>query len=163
VSVEEYPATDTILSASEQASVPLAELFVLEARTIIEMLDLSPHPEGGWFRETWRSAPYADGRSAGTTIYFLLAQGEHSRWHRIDADETWHFYGGEPIELRLRQDERVSVEVLGADFGAGQRPQIVVPAGVWQCAFPVGAWALSGCTVAPGFMFSGFELEPEPS
>ena len=119
---------------------------------VIAALGLEPHPEGGWFRETWREP-------AGTAIYYLLRAGERSHWHRLDRSETWHFYGGDPLELALSGDGRqVELHVLGPDMAAGQRPQLVVPARTWQSARPLGAWTLAGCTVAPAFEFSGFEL-----
>jgi hypothetical protein len=130
-----------------------------EARTLIASLGLAPHPEGGWYRETWRSPPYSDGRSAGTAIYYLLEAGQRSAWHRVDADETWHFYAGDPLEVGVRHTESVTATVLGIDFDHGQRPQVVVPAHTWQSATPLGAWTLCGCTVSPGFTFSGLEIE----
>jgi uncharacterized protein len=132
---------------------------VTTAAELIDLLDLAPHPEGGWYRETWRSPPYADGRSAGTAIYYLLEAGQLSAWHRVDADETWHFYGGEPLELSVRDGQQTKRLVLGNDLAAQERPQLVVPAGVWQAARPLGAFSLVGCTVAPGFTFEGFELQ----
>jgi predicted cupin superfamily sugar epimerase len=134
---------------------------VLDARQLIEVLHLEPHPEGGWFRETWRAPSPAGDRAAGTSIYYLLQAGERSHWHRFDATEVWHFYAGDSLRLVLSADG-VSVEerVLGLDVRAGQRPQLVVPAGVWQTAWPLGQWTLAGCTVTPGFEFAGFELAP---
>ena len=129
------------------------------AAEVIRLLDLSAHPEGGWFRETWRHVPDAGspgGRGAGTAIYYLLAAGERSHRHRVDATEIWHFYAGDPLELSVG-DER---HVLGADLAAGQRPQMVVPPHVWQSAVPLGAWTLVGCTVSPAFEMEGFELAP---
>lgn len=131
---------------------------------IIETLGLRPHPEGGWYAETWRE-PTADERDrpASTAIYYLLRAGEESRWHRVDATETWHFYAGDALEIRLAasDDARPERLVLGSDLVAGQRPQIIIPAGWWQAARPLGAWTLVGCTVAPGFRFEGFELAPD--
>lgn len=131
---------------------------------LIERLGLRPHPEGGWYAETWKE-PVVDGarRPASTAIYYLLRVGEASRWHRVDATEVWHFYAGGPLQLRLSADDEGPEEdhVLGTDFAAGERPQVVVPAGWWQAARPLGEWTLAGCTVAPGFEFSGFELAPE--
>ncbi len=123
---------------------------------IIELLGLEPHPEGGCFAETWRHVPGDGGRGAGTAIYFLLRAGEVSHWHRVDAAEIWHHYAGDPLELAIGED-RV---ILGTDLAAGQRPQRVVPAGVWQSARTLGAWTLVGCTVSPAFTFDGFELAP---
>ncbi len=139
----------------------------LTADEIIARLGLQPHPEGGHFRETFR-APDA-GRGASTAIFFLLKAGERSHWHRVDADEVWHHYAGAPLELSMSDDgHAVRHRRLGADFGIGETPQIVVPRGVWQAARSLGNWTLVGCTVAPGFDFAGFELappgwEPRPS
>lgn len=123
---------------------------------IIALLGLQPHPEGGYYAETWRHQPDDGGRGAGTAIYYLLRAGEKSHWHRVDAAEMWHFYAGGPLELRIGPE----TVVLGTDLAAGQRPQWVVPAGVWQAARPLGAWTLVGCTVSPAFQFSGFEMAP---
>ncbi|HLM64483.1 MAG TPA: cupin domain-containing protein [Acidimicrobiales bacterium] len=130
---------------------------------LIERLGLAPHPEGGWYAETWRDAPAApDGaRGAGSAIYYLLAAGQRSHWHRVDAVEVWHFYAGDPLVLSIQEgDGAVTDLLLGGDIAAGQRPQAVVPAGVWQAARPTGAWTLVGCTVSPAFTFDGFELAP---
>ena len=130
------------------------------AEAIIRALDLAPHPEGGYFRETFRSAAPDRGRPAQSAIIYLLAAGQRSHWHRVtDADEIWHFHGGSPLILcRSRDGRKVERSRLGADILNGERPQIVVPAGVWQAASPLGAWSLVGCTVAPAFDFAGFEL-----
>jgi uncharacterized protein len=128
---------------------------------IIRLLDLQPHPEGGRYRETWRAAEGPGSRAAGTAIYYLLQAGEVSRWHRIDADEMWHWYAGSPLVLTQSPDGRTSeARRLGPDLLSGERPQILVPAGTWQTAESLGAWTLVGCTVAPGFVFDGFELAP---
>lgn len=130
------------------------------ARELIKVLQLEPHPEGGWYRQTFVS-PSAGTRAASTAIYYLLEAGQHSHWHRVDADEVWHFYAGAPLELRMSKDGvRETRHVLGSDVLAGQHPQIVVPAGAWQSACSNGSWTLVGCTVAPGFTFDGFELAP---
>ena len=132
------------------------------AEEIIRLLELAPHPEGGHYRESFRDAPGPDGRSLSTAIYFLLKSGEISRWHRIDAAEVWHWYAGAPLELRIGEDRaRSTPHSLGPSLSAAQRPQLVVPANAWQSARSLGAWTLVGCTVAPGFTFSGFELAPE--
>jgi hypothetical protein len=147
---------------------------VLTASDVIRLLDLKPHPEGGHFRETFRDAlsPYPPpqagegrvgvGRAASTAIYFLLARGERSHWHRVDAVEVWHWYAGAPLMLEIApaqgRRERVT---LGADLAAGERPQAVVPAHAWQAAATLGEWTLVGCTVAPGFEFTRFELAPK--
>ena len=129
-----------------------------EAEAIIERLGLLPHPEGGWYRETWREVPADGGRGAGTAIYFLLAEGERSHWHRVDAAEVWHHYAGAPLALGIADGEDQRVVVLGADLAAGHEPQVVVPARAWQAARTLGAWTLVGATVCPAFEFEGFEL-----
>lgn len=128
---------------------------------IIRLLGLAPHPEGGHFRETFRDAAAAgSGRAASTAIYFLLRAGEVSRWHRVDAAEVWHWYAGAPLALAVVQGTTRGSIRLGTDLAAGERPQAVVPAQAWQQAQSLGAWTLVGCTVAPGFEFSGFEMAP---
>jgi predicted cupin superfamily sugar epimerase len=130
------------------------------AAELVRLLGLSPHPEGGSYRETWRST--SPGRAAATTIYFLLDQGERSRWHRIDADEIWTHLEGGPLELLTWIEGReVERRVLGPVDAGGARPVAVVPPGVWQAARPVDGTVLSGCTVAPGFEFKGFVLLSE--
>lgn len=133
----------------------------MTAEDALRILGLAPHPEGGCFRETWRHAPEGAGRGAGTAIYFLLRQGERSAWHRVDADEIWHFYAGAPLTLSIAGGEGVTHHTLGADLLAGHRPQLRVPAGAWQAAESQGAFTLVGCTVSPAFSFSGFELAPD--
>ena len=128
----------------------------LTAEEIIDLLALAPHPEGGRFVETWR-AP-GNGRSAGTAIYFLLRAGERSHWHRVDAAEVWHHYAGAPLRLCVSDGTVTDDHRLGLDLRAGERPQVVVPAGAWQAATSLGEWTLVGCTVSPGFEFTGFEL-----
>ena len=128
----------------------------MTAEEVAGLLGLQPHPEGGFFRETFR-----DG-GVSTAIYYLLRDGEVSSWHRVHgAAEVWHHYAGAPVELTLSADGR-SVEAvrLGSGLAAGERPQAVVPAGAWQTARAVGGWALVGCTVAPAFEFSAFEMAP---
>ena len=135
----------------------------LAAADIVRLLDLAPHPEGGHFRETFRDVRRDEsGRAASTAIYFLLARGERSHWHRIDAVEVWHFYAGAPLRLEIAADEAVELTVvtLGRDLAGGERPQAIVPAGAWQAAESLGAWTLVGCTVAPGFAFERFALAP---
>ncbi len=167
---------------------------MIAAEEVIRQLSLKPHPEGGFFRETFRDKALArfspEGncstdqnsrqngansdrkslptlvslgeRAASTAIYYLLAQGEISRWHRVDAAEIWHFYAGAPLELSLSEHGReASFQRLGNDLAAGECPQLVAPAGWWQSAKSLGAWTLVGCTVAPGFEFSRFELAPK--
>jgi predicted cupin superfamily sugar epimerase len=130
----------------------------MHADEIIDVLGLQPHPEGGWFAETWRDD--TPPRGAGTAIYFLLRAGERSHWHRIDAAETWHHYTGAPLELSIAHAGAVTTTVLGTDLTAGQRPQATVPAGAWQAAATTGELTLVGCTVAPAFRYEGFELAP---
>jgi len=134
------------------------------ASDIIAWLGLKPHPEGGHYCETFRDPNTdADGRSRSTAIYFLLARGERSHWHRVDAVEIWHFHAGAPLQLEIAAGARGPIEriTLGPDLAAGERPQAVVPAQHWQAAESLGDWTLVGCTVAPGFQFEGFELAPK--
>jgi predicted cupin superfamily sugar epimerase len=133
------------------------------AADIIARLELRPHPEGGHYRETFRDKRAdASGRACSTAIYFLLARGERSHWHRIDAVEVWHYYAGNPLELRIANDSCPGHTVrLGPDIAAGERPQAIVPASAWQCAETTGDWTLVGCTVAPAFEFASFELAPK--
>ena len=135
----------------------------LSASDVVRLLDLKPHPEGGHFRETFRDARRVDGnRSASTAIYFLLARGERSHWHRVDAVEIWHWHAGAPLALEISQSEgRIERVTLGGDLAAGERPQAVVPAHAWQAAQSLGDWTLVGCIVAPGFEFKHFELAPQ--
>ena len=131
----------------------------MEADEVIARYGLVPHPEGGHYRETFRAVAEDGGRGTVTAIYYLLKAGEISAWHRIDAIEIWHYYAGAPIRLTLSRDGRTTTKsLLSADIGA--EPHIVVPAGTWQSARSEGAWTLAGCTVAPAFEFSGFELAP---
>ncbi len=130
----------------------------MTADDIIAELGLAPHPEGGWYRQTWVAE--GEGRASGTCIYFLLQKGERSHWHRVDAVEIWHFYAGAPLILRMAEADRAQAMVLGPHLGKGERPQGVVPANWWQSAETTGDWTLVGCTVSPGFRFEGFELAP---
>lgn len=134
----------------------------LSAGEVVRLLELQPHPEGGHYRETFRDpATDAAGRSRSTAIYFLLGLDEVSAWHRVDAVEVWHFYAGAPLALTLSADGHdAQAHRLGLNVAAGEAPQVVVPAGWWQAAESLGPWTLVGCTVAPGFDFSGFELAP---
>jgi uncharacterized protein len=148
------------------------------ARELIERLGLKPHPEGGHYRETFRSArgvrvvaaagepavSAVERRDACTSVLFLLQEGERSAWHVVDADEVWCWHGGAPLELSIAHGaegeglrER---HVLGIDVAGGQSPQITVPAQAWQAARSLGAWSLVGCVVAPGFEFRGFRMAP---
>ncbi|MGE0280696.1 MAG: cupin domain-containing protein [Rhizobiaceae bacterium] len=128
---------------------------------IISTLGMAPHPEGGWFVETFRDNP-AGGRGYSTAIYFLLERGQTSAWHRVaDAAEVWHYYAGAPLELVYeRSTGGLETAQLGPQILTGERPQAVVPANAWQTARSLGDWTLVGCTVAPGFDFRSFELAP---
>jgi predicted cupin superfamily sugar epimerase len=133
----------------------------MNADEMISKLQLSPHPEGGHFRETFRDSTTTSGRSASTAILYLLKAGEQSHWHRVDAAEVWHWYAGAPLELGLSADGREErTRILGNLIAEGQSPQIVVPAQCWQMARSMGTYSLVGCTVAPGFEFAGFEMAP---
>jgi predicted cupin superfamily sugar epimerase len=133
----------------------------LTADEVIAHLGLKPHPEGGWYRETFRDEPGHKGRAHSTAMLFLLKTGEVSRWHRGDAVEMFHWYGGAPLLLEVKDDETRHEYRLGSNLLAGEHPQALVPKGAWQTARSLGAWTLVGCTVAPGFEFSGFEIAPE--
>ncbi len=139
-----------------------ASLGDLAAAQIIKLLNLRPHPEGGWYGETFRAEASEGQRPSSTAIYYLLEADQVSAWHRVDADEVWHYYAGAPLVLTLSPPDGVGAKSLhlGSDLMAGQRPQAVVPAGWWQAAESLGAFSLVGCTVAPGFDFAGFELAP---
>ncbi|MDX1781065.1 MAG: cupin domain-containing protein [Thalassovita sp.] len=132
----------------------------MNAQDIIDHLDLQPHPEGGYYRQTCVEARNDGARPAGTCIYFLLKAGEKSHWHRVDATEIWHYYTGAPLILSLAEQETgpASDHVLGPDLAAGQAPQLIVPKHHWQTAETIGDYTLVGCTVSPGFRFEGFEL-----
>lgn len=137
------------------------------ARAIIDRLGLAPHPEGGWYAETWR-APAAEGeRTSSTAIHFLLEAGQRSHWHRVDAAEIWLWHAGDSLLLEIAAADVGPVEslVLGPDVLGGHRAQGVVPIGAWQSArsVPNGdhGWTLMSCVVAPGFDFAGFELAAE--
>jgi uncharacterized protein len=131
------------------------------AGDIIARLGLQPHPEGGYYRETFRDSLDANGRSLSTAIYFLLARGEPSHWHRIDAVEIWHYYAGQALNLQIADDSGQRSVRLGPDLAADEVPQAIVPAHAWQAAVSTGDWTLVGCTVAPGFDFAKFEMAPQ--
>lgn len=139
----------------------MRERPALTADDIIAHLGLKPHPEGGYYRETFRdSRAVGGGRAASTAIYFLLTRGQTSHWHRVDAVEIWHYHAGDPLTLRIADDCGERAIRLGPDLNAGEQPQAVVPAHAWQAAESTGDWTLVGCTVAPGFDFAAFELAP---
>jgi predicted cupin superfamily sugar epimerase len=133
-------------------------MSALTAREVIETLGMARHPEGGWYVQTFEDDAQVEGRARSTAIYYLLEAGDASHWHRVDAVEGWHWYAGAPLQLRISDGTSVDEHVLGPDLAAGQRPQVVVPRNGWQSARSAGDWTLVGCTVAPGFRFSGFEL-----
>jgi predicted cupin superfamily sugar epimerase len=137
----------------------MRQIAMISAADIIARLELKPHPEGGHYRETFRD-PHSEaaGRAFSTAIYFLLARGERSHWHRIDAVEVWHYYAGDALILHIADDSGQRRIRLGPDLAAGEMPQAIVPPQAWQAAETTGDWTLVGCTVAPGFDFSKFEL-----
>ncbi|MEY3960844.1 MAG: hypothetical protein RIR14_1498 [Pseudomonadota bacterium] len=133
-----------------------------DAERIIARLGLQPHPEGGWYRQTWVGQTLhrcADGRASGTAILFLLKAGERSHWHRVDADEIWIYNAGAPLVLSVGEARAQDIR-LGPDVLAGDSVQALVPKGHWQAARSLGDWTLVSCTVSPGFRFEGFELAP---
>jgi predicted cupin superfamily sugar epimerase len=132
----------------------------MNADEVIRLLNLEPHPEGGYFRETFRDSETENGRSRSTAIYYLLKAGESSRWHRVDAVEIWHWYAGASLELKIHDGSDLRSFVLGPAVTKGEVPQAVVPVRCWQSARSLGDYSLVGCTVAPGFEFAGFELAP---
>ena len=139
-----------------------------QAAAIIAALRLAPHPEGGWYRETYRAAAAGGGRSAVTAIHFLLESGQQSHWHRVDADEIWCWHAGSALALGVAPGgggaaawHVLGGDVLAGDVLAGDAMQAVVPAGDWQAARADSGWALVSCIVAPGFEFLGFELAPQ--
>ena len=135
-----------------------------EARAIIDRLGLLPHPEGGWYRETWRAAASKGERGSATAIYFLLEAGQRSHWHRVDAAELWLWHAGSPLVVSTAAADAGPVAAirLGPDIIAGHRPQHRIPTGHWQAAQADQGWALVSCIVSPAFDFAGFELaEPD--
>ena len=132
----------------------------MSAKALIERLALEPHPEGGWYRETWRAEAVEGKRAAGTAIHFLLEAGQKSHWHRVDATELWLWHAGSPLALSTApaDDDPAATILLGADLLAGESPQHIIPAGHWQAARAERGWALVSCVVVPGFDFAGFEL-----
>lgn len=133
----------------------------MTAEAVVQALGMAPHPEGGWYVETWRAPTSRAERAAASAILYVLAAGQRSHWHRVDAAEVWQYSAGDPLELSVWDGEgAVARHRLGGDVSAGDEPQVVVPAGAWQAACPLGAWTLVGCFVAPAFRFEGFELAP---
>ena len=134
---------------------------MLDPQKIVQALRMQPHPEGGHYCETFRHTPEDGSRGYMTAIYYLLCAGEYSHWHRVDSVEIWHWYGGAPLTLTISPNgEDAEAVHLGPDLLARQRPQAIVPPNAWQTAESLGAWTLVGCTVAPAFEFSKFELAP---
>lgn len=135
-----------------------ARMSDLSAGDVIATLRMERHPEGGWYVETFQDQPNREGRAQSSAIYYLLEAGEVSHWHRVDAVEIWHFYAGSALALQVSDGEVITEQRLGPQITKGDRPQVVVPRYSWQSARSTGEWTLVGCTVAPGFRFSGFEL-----
>jgi len=134
----------------------------MSADEVIALLGLEPHPEGGWYRQTFADAANADGRAQSTLIYYMLADRQAGAWHRVDSVEVWHWYAGAPMRIGISEDGRtVTEQLLGNNLVAGERPQVVIPGHAWQQATCLGDWTLVGCTVSPGFEFSKFE-QAEP-
>ena len=132
------------------------------AKDIIQTLGLKPHPEGGYYTEIYRDETGGE-HGHSTAIYYLLEVDDCSQWHRVtDAVEVWHYYAGAPLALTLSRDGKsAEAHRLGPNIDFGERPQVVVPAKWWQTAESLGEWTLVGCTVAPGFEFSCFEMAPK--
>lgn len=134
-----------------------------DAQAIIDRLALQPHPEGGWYRETWRADAAEGARASATAIYFLLEAGQRSHWHRVDAAELWLWHAGSALALGTApRDAGPVAEIrLGPDIIAGEAPQHLIPPGHWQATAAEEGWALVSCIVSPAFDFAGFELAAE--
>lgn len=130
------------------------------AAEVIRALGLRPHPEGGWYGETYRSPATGTERPAVSAIHYLLEAGQVSAWHRIDATEVWLYHAGAPLRLSLAaaDSDPPQTHRLGPDVLNGEAPQVVVPTGWWQSAVSGGDWTLVSCVVAPAFHFEGFEM-----
>lgn len=133
-----------------------------EAAGLIASLGLAPHPEGGWYRETWRADAAPGARATASAILFLLEEGQRSHWHRVDAAELWFWHAGAPLALLRADGDQSPIEqvTLGPDVPAGHNPQGLIPAGQWQAAEANAGWALVSCVVSPAFDFAGFTLAP---
>jgi hypothetical protein len=136
-------------------------VFMTETDHLIAQLALAPHPEGGWYRETFRHANPAGGRGLATAILFLLEAGQRSHWHRVDAHELWLWHSGSTLALLIDDGNATVEHRLGRNVTDGERPQLLVPAHAWQAAEARAGWALVSCVVTPAFEFSGFTLAPE--
>lgn len=163
--IDRHAPPHTLAEPSPSLGLPDIEDTVpmtMTAAEIIALLELEEHPEGGWYRQTFEDTGPTGARAASTAIYYLLQGDERSHWHRVDAVEVWHWYAGAPLRLMLSHEGKVIDEhVLGSDLASGARPQVIVPRNSWQAARSLGTWTLVGCTVAPGFQFSGFEMAPD--
>lgn len=145
------------------ARVAPTEAQVTEtAEALIAALGLRPHPEGGWYRETWRAAAPGGERASATAILFLLEAGQRSHWHKVDAAEIWMWHAGSTLALSRADHDDGPVETLrlGPDVLSGEQPQLLIPPGTWQAADAANGWALVSCVVSPGFEFEGFVLAP---
>ena len=133
----------------------------LTAAEVITLLNLEPHIEGGFYKQTFADKPGANGTPLSTAIYYFLENRGQNSWHRLDTVEVWHWYAGAPMLIRASRNGKTVVEsTLGPDIAAGGRPQVVIPANAWQRARSLGDWSLAGCTVSPGFQYSKFEQAP---
>ncbi|MCL6683753.1 cupin domain-containing protein [Sphingomonas alba] len=135
----------------------------MTADELIEALQLAPHPEGGWYRETWRAEATEGERAAASAVLYVIQPGQRSHWNRVDADEVWLWHAGDAVELRIAASDAGPVRTvrLGGRVTDGEQVQAIIPAGQWQSAEPVGgaaSYALISCIVAPAFEFRGFEL-----
>ena len=145
-------------------SQPTEGVPMTNAEQLIQALDLVPHPEGGWYRETWRSAAGPGERAAATAVYYVIEPGQRSQWNRVDADEMWLWHSGDPLDLAIAASDAGPVRTLrlGARIGDGEEPQVIVPKGHWQSATPIedgaAGYTFLSCIVAPAFEFSGYEL-----
>jgi predicted cupin superfamily sugar epimerase len=153
-------AARTINTVAKLAELAGAKKMEADADAVIHQLGLQPHPEGGWYRETWRAQADGGARSGGTAIHYLLKRHQRSHWHRVDATELWLYQAGGPLRLRIVYDGHIVERRLGPDILAGELLQVIIPPGAWQAADTQAAWALAACVVVPGFEFANFELAP---
>ncbi|HEV8407784.1 MAG TPA: cupin domain-containing protein [Sphingomicrobium sp.] len=139
----------------------------MTADELIERLELAPHPEGGWYRETWRSPAEPGMRAAATAVYYVIQPGQHSHWNRVDADEMWLWHSGDPLDLSISATGEGPIRTarLGGRIDDGEEPQVIVPAGHWQSAASAkggeAGYTFLSCIVAPAFEFDGYELAKE--